>query len=138
VDRRRLVDFVSPAMLIVAALVNIAFFAFVLYSYQRLELPLFKVVVSIACVALALLMFSVTVSIDLRARKLDPYLAHQDRHNLRKLVVQQALAYRVSRAVRGTADHQALRVDHDKLVRAGDCAGIAGAVLLLSNGQGRL
>jgi hypothetical protein len=91
--RRRLVDFVSPAMLIVAALVNIAFFAFVLYSYQRLELPLFKVVVSIACVALALLVFSVTVSIDLRARKLDPYLAHQDRHNLRKLVVQQALAF---------------------------------------------
>jgi MFS family permease len=90
--RRRLVDFVSPAMLVVTALANIAFIAFVLYAYQRLELPLFKVVVSIACVALALLVFSVTVTIGLRVPKLNPYQAQQDRHNMLKLVVQQALA----------------------------------------------
>jgi hypothetical protein len=94
--RRRLVDFVSPAMLIVAALANIAFIAFVLYSYQRFQLPLDKVVVSIASDALALLVFSVTVGIALRAPKLDPYQAHQDRHNSLRLVVQQALAFSIA------------------------------------------
>lgn len=40
--RRRLVDFVSPTMLAIAALMNVAFIAFVLYDYLRLELPWFK------------------------------------------------------------------------------------------------
>jgi MFS family permease len=91
--RRRLVDFVSPAMLVVAGLTNVAFIALVLYYYQRFELPLFKVVASIASLVLTLLVFSVTVGIALRAPKLDPYQAHQDRHRTIKVVVQQALAY---------------------------------------------
>ncbi len=91
--RQRLVDFVSPGMLVVAALANIAFVAFVLYSYQRFELPLRAVVVSTACVAITILVFSVTVSVFLRSPKVDPYQAPQDRHDTLKLQVQQAVAY---------------------------------------------
>jgi hypothetical protein len=91
--RRRLVDFVSPTMLVVAALTNVAFIAFVLYDYRRFELPWFKAAGSIASVAFVLLVFSVTVGIALRAWKFNPYQAQQDRRNVIKLVVQQALAF---------------------------------------------
>lgn len=91
--RRRLVDFVSPTLLGVAALANVAFIAFVLYDYRRFELPWFKAAGSIASVAFVLLVFSVTIGVALRAQKPDPYQAHQDRNNVIKLVVQQALAF---------------------------------------------
>ncbi len=91
--RRRLVDFVSPTMLVVAVLTNVAFIAFVLYDYRRFELPWFKAAGTIASVALVLLVFSVSVGIALRAPRPDPYLAHQDRSNLIRLVVKQALAF---------------------------------------------
>jgi hypothetical protein len=90
--RRRLVDFVSPAMLVVAALTNLAFIAFVL-TYP---LPRFKVIVSIASVALTLLVYSLTIALTLRAPKIDPYQAQQDRHNTIKAVVQQALTYSIA------------------------------------------
>jgi hypothetical protein len=80
-------------MLVVAALTNVAFIGFVLYDYRRLELPWFKVAGSIASVAFVLLVFSVSVAIALRAWRFDPYQAHQDRRNVIKLVVQQALAF---------------------------------------------
>jgi hypothetical protein len=91
--RRRLVDFASPTLLVVAALANVAFVAFVLYDYQRFELPWFKAAGTIASVAFMLLVFSVAVGVALRAPKPDPYQAHEDRHNLIKLVVRQALAF---------------------------------------------
>jgi hypothetical protein len=91
--RRRLVDFVSPTLLVVAGLTNLAFVAFVVYDYLRLGLPWFRAVGSIASAAFVLLVFSVTVAVALRAQKLDPYQAHQDRNNLIKLVVRQALAF---------------------------------------------
>lgn len=90
--RRRLVDFVSPTLLVVAALTNAAFIAFVVYDYQRFELLWSKAAGTIASVAFMLLVFSVTVGVALRAPKPDPYQAHQDRNNLLKLVVRQALA----------------------------------------------
>lgn len=91
--RRRVVDFVSPALLVVAALANIGFVAFVVYDYLRFELPWFKAVGSIASAAFVILVFSVTVAVALRAPKPDPYQAHQDRNNLIQLVVRQALAF---------------------------------------------
>jgi hypothetical protein len=91
--RRRLIDFVSPTLLLVAALTNVAFIAFVLYDYRRFELPGFKATGIIASVAFVLLVFSVTVGIALRAPKLDPYQAHQDRSNLFGLAVKQAVAF---------------------------------------------
>jgi hypothetical protein len=91
--RRRLVDFVSPTMLVVAALTNVAFIAFVLFDYRRFELPWFKAAGTIASVAFAILVFSVSVGIALRAPRPDPYQAHQDRSNLIRLVVKQALAF---------------------------------------------
>jgi hypothetical protein len=90
--RRRVVDFVSPPMLIAAAVINVAFIATVLYYYGRFELPWSKAVGSIASVVATLLAFSVTVGIALRARKPDPYQAHQDRLSGIKVVVHQALA----------------------------------------------
>lgn len=91
--RRRLVDFVSPTMLVVAALTNVAFIAFVLYDYRRFELPWFQAAGVIASVAVMLIVFSATVGIALRAPRSDPYQAHQDRSNLIRLVVKQALAF---------------------------------------------
>jgi MFS family permease len=91
--RRRLVDFVSPAMLVVAALTNVAFIAFVLYDYRRFELPGFKAVGVIVSVAFVLLVFSVTVGIAVRAPKPDPYQAYQDRSNMIRRAVKQALAF---------------------------------------------
>jgi MFS family permease len=91
--RRRIVDFVSPILLVVVALTNVAFIAFVLYDYRRFELPWFKAAGVIASVAFALLVFSVSVGIALRAPKPDPYQAHQDRSNMIRRVVKQALAF---------------------------------------------
>jgi len=91
--RRRVVDFVSPTMLVVAALTTVAFIVFVLYDYRRFELPRFQAVGIIASVAFALLVFSSSVGIALRAPRPDPYQAHQDRSNLIRLVVKQALAF---------------------------------------------
>jgi len=90
--RRRLVDFVSPTMLVVAALTNVAFIAFVLYDYRHFELPWFKAAGVIASVAFVLLVFCVSVGIALRAPKPDPYQAHQDHSNMIRWVVKQALA----------------------------------------------
>lgn len=94
--RRRLVDFVSPTMLVVAALTNVAFIAFVLYDYRRFELPWFKAVGVIASVAFVFLVFSVSVGIALRAPKPDPYQAHQDRSKTIRSVVNQALAFSIA------------------------------------------
>ena len=88
--RRRLVDFASPALLIVAAATNVAFIAFVLY-YRRFGFPWFTAAGNIAGVAFMLLALSVAVGITFRARKSDPYQANEDRHKIMKLVVQQGL-----------------------------------------------
>lgn len=90
--RRRLVDFVSPTLLVVAMLTNVAFVAFVLYDYRRFELPGFKAAVIIASIGFVFLVFSVSVGIALRAPKPDPYQTHQDRSNVISWVVKQALA----------------------------------------------
>jgi len=88
--RRGLVDYASPAMLVVAAVTNVAFIVFVL-QYRRFGFPWFTAAGNIACVAFLLIVLSVSVGITLRARKADPYQANEDRHKLMKLVVQQAL-----------------------------------------------
>ena len=100
--RRRLVDFVSPAMLVVAALTNVAFIAFVLY-YRRFEFPWFTAAGNIAGVAAMLLALAAAVSIVLRGPRPDPYQAHQDRSNLIRLVVKQALALCIATPVLITA-----------------------------------
>jgi hypothetical protein len=130
--RRRLVDFVSPTLLIVAALTNVAFIAFVLYDYRRFELPLFKAVGVIASVAFALLVFSVSVGITMRAPKPDPYQAHQDRNNMIMRVVRQALAFSIAYPVLLTAWLTVKIFDPDLLepvIASLYCQGIALALL---------
>ena len=130
--RRRLVDFISPTTLVVAALTNVAFIVFILYDYRRFELPWFRAVGVIACAALVLLVLSVSVGIALRAPRPDPYQAHQDRSNLIRLVVKQALALCIAYPVLLTA-WLTLRIFHPHLpepvIASLYCQGIAMAVL---------
>jgi MFS family permease len=93
--RRRLVDFVSPGMLALAAIMNIAFIAFILF-YVSLEFPWFppsKATILIRSIVFTLVVFSVTIAISLRGPKHDPYQTHQDRLDLIKLIVQQAVRF---------------------------------------------
>jgi MFS family permease len=100
--RRRLLDFVSPGMLVVAALTNVAFIAFVLY-YRRFEFPWFTAAGNIVGVAVMLLVFAAVLGIALRGPRPDPYQAHQDRSNVIRLVVKQALAFCIAIPVLTTA-----------------------------------
>jgi hypothetical protein len=100
--RRRLVDFVSPALLVVAALTNVAFIAFVLY-YRRFQFPWFTAAGNIAVVADVLLMFAAVVGIAMRGPRHDPYQSPQDRSDLIRLLVKQALAFSIATPVLITA-----------------------------------
>jgi hypothetical protein len=99
---RRLVDFVSPATLVIAALMNVAFIAFVLY-YRRFNFTWFTAAGNIAGVAVLFLLFSAAIGIALRGPRPDPYQAHQDRRNVIRLVVRQALAFSIAYPVLVTA-----------------------------------
>jgi MFS family permease len=90
--RRRLVDFVSPAMLVVAALTNAAFIIFVLY-YRRFEFPWFTAAGNIAGVTVMLIVFAAAVGVALHAPRPDPYQAQRDRSDLIRLLVKQALSF---------------------------------------------
>jgi hypothetical protein len=130
--RRRLVDFVSPSMLVVAALTNVAFIAFILSDYRRLELPWLKAASVIACTALVVLVFFGSIGIALRAPKPDPYQAHQDRSNLIRLVVKQALAFCIAYPVLLTVWLTIKLFDPDLLepvIASLYCQGIALALL---------
>ena len=96
--RRRLLDFVSPGMLVFVVLTNVAFVAFVLY-YRRFEFPWFTAAGNIGIVAAMWLLFAAGIGIALRAPKRDPYQAHQDRRSGIKLVVQQALGFCIATPV---------------------------------------
>jgi hypothetical protein len=129
--RRRLVDFVSPALLVVAALTNVAFIAFVLY-YRRFEFTWFTAAGNIAAVTALLLLFSALVAIALRAPSRDPYQAHEDRRNLIKLVVKQALAVSIALPVLITANLIVKLFDPDLLepvIASLFCQGVAAALL---------
>jgi len=88
--RRRLVDFVSPAMIVVAVLVYVAFIAFVLY-YRRFEFVWFTAAGNIAGITALNLAMAATVGVALRAGRQDHYQAHQDRRDWMKLVVKLCL-----------------------------------------------
>jgi hypothetical protein len=129
--RRRLVDFVSPTLLVVAALTNAAFIVFLLF-YRRFGFTWFTAAGNIVVVAFMLLVFSASIGVALRAPKLDPYQAHQDRSNLIKLVVQQALGFCIAYPVLITVWLTIKIFDPDLLepvIASLYCQGIAVAVL---------
>jgi MFS family permease len=129
--RRRLTDFVSPALLVVTAVTNIAFVAFVLY-YRRFEFPWFTAAGNIAGVGALLLLFSVVVGIALFGPRADPYQAQQDRRNSIKMVVHQALAVCIATPVLITAQLIIKSFDPDLLepvITSVYCQGIALALL---------
>lgn len=139
--RRRLVDFVSPALLLIAALTNVGFVGFVIYDYRHFELPGYKAVGVIASIACLLLVFSVSISIALRAPKPDPYQAQQDRSDTIRQSVNQALALCIAYpgAAGGLAHHQnfrsgSSRAGYRELVLPGHCTGFAVALFPLSRG----
>ena len=92
--RRRLFDFVSPVILIVAVLTNITYIAFVLW-YRRFGFDWFTAAGNIAIIALMVVAMAATVAITLRTRP-DHYQAHQDRLDLMKLVVNQVVAFSIA------------------------------------------
>lgn len=129
--RRRLVDFVSPAMLVVAALTNVAFIAFVLY-YRRFEFTWFTAAGNIAGVTALLVLFSALVAIALRAPRPDPYQAHEDRRNWIQLLVKQALAMCIGIPVLIAANLVAKLFDPGRLepvIASLFCQGVAVALL---------
>jgi hypothetical protein len=129
--RRRLVDFVSPTLLVIAALTNVAFIAFVLY-YRRFGFPWFTAAGNIAGVVGLWLAFSAAVGIALRSRKSDPYQAPQDRRNVLRLVVKQALALCIATPVLITVQLIIKVFDPDLLepvIASLYCQGVALAVL---------
>jgi MFS family permease len=90
--RRRLVDFVSPAMLVAAVLVNVAYIAFVLY-YRRFGFEWFTAAGNIAIVAVMFVFLSAVIGFALRAPKSDHYQAYEDRLDLLRLMVRQMVAF---------------------------------------------
>jgi hypothetical protein len=89
--RRRIVDFVSPAVLVTAVLMNVAYIAFVLY-YRRFGFEWFTAAGNIAGVAMMFLFLSAVIGWALRAPRVDPYRAPQDRVALLGLAVKQMVA----------------------------------------------
>jgi hypothetical protein len=90
--RQRLTDFVSPAMLVVMALINAAFIVFLL-DYRRHGFPWFTAAGNIVGVVCMLLVFSAAVAFALYAAKPDPYQAREDRLAWRKRLVQGMLTF---------------------------------------------
>ena len=83
---RRLFDFVSPAMIVAVALVNVAFIAFILY-YRRFEFPWFTAAGNISLVIMENLVMAVCIGLLLRARRADFHQAHQDRVALIRVAI---------------------------------------------------
>ena len=94
--RRSLFDFVSPAVVAMAALTNLGFMAVVLYAYQSGGLAPSMAAVGIGSVALSLLGSFTVVGMSLRAPKIDPYQANPDRHKTIEVVVRQELTYSIA------------------------------------------
>jgi hypothetical protein len=83
---RRLFDFVSPAMIVAVALVNVAFMAFILW-YRRFEFPWFTAAGNISLVVVENLLMTVCIGLLLRARRADFHQAPKDRIDLIKVVI---------------------------------------------------
>lgn len=129
--RRRLVDFVSPGKLALAALTNAAFIGFVLY-YRRFEFPWFTAAGNIATVTAMLALFGGVVAYAVRAPKVDPYQAPADRRGTIARLVQQAFAVSVALPLLITASLLAKLLDRDSLepvFASLFCQGVAAAML---------
>jgi hypothetical protein len=87
---RRLFDFISPAMLVAAALVYFAFIAFALY-YRRFEFPWFTAAGNIILVTAMNLLLATSIGFILRARRSDFHQAHQDRVDVIRVMVRALL-----------------------------------------------
>jgi hypothetical protein len=96
--RRRLGEFVSPAMLAAAALIYIGFVVFILY-YESFGFEWFWAGTNIVIVTALYLAMGVAVAITVYGRRLDHYQAHQDRLDLQRRIVRRALAFIVATPV---------------------------------------
>ena len=92
---RRLLDFVSPAMLVAAVLAYVGFIAFVLY-YRTFEFPWFTAAGNIIGVTAMNVLMAASVGAALYARRSDFHQAPQDRLNLIKVSVTLALVLSIA------------------------------------------
>jgi len=88
--RRRIVDFISPAMLAAAAFTYVAFVAFILW-YNRFGFPWFTASWNIAIVTAGNLAVAVSVAVAVYGRWPNHYQAHQDRLAFMSLLATRAL-----------------------------------------------
>jgi hypothetical protein len=90
--RRRLVDFVSSAMLAVAVVTYVGFVAFILY-YETFGFEWFWPNFNIALVTLMYLVLGATIAVTVYGRWPDHHQAPQDRFDLTKRLVWRLLAF---------------------------------------------
>jgi hypothetical protein len=90
--RRGLVDFVSPAMLAVAAVTYVGFVAFILY-YERFGFEWFWPNTSIALITAMYLGLGATIAMTVYGRWPDHHQAQRDRLDLTKRLVWRLLAF---------------------------------------------
>jgi hypothetical protein len=93
--RRRLVDFVSPAVLVAAVVTYVGFVAFILY-YKQFGFEWFWPNFNIALVTAMYLGLGLTIAITVYGRWPDHHQAQQDRFNLTRRLVWRLLAFIVA------------------------------------------
>lgn len=84
--RRRLVDFVSPKMLVASVLTYVAFVAFILY-FRRFELAWFKPWLILAIVTGVYVMFAVSIVLVVHGRSPDHHQPQQKRLDALRFMV---------------------------------------------------
>lgn len=95
---RRLLDFVSPALIGVAALVYLAFVTFVLYVRQ-FDYPWFGGYLNIVILTAANVFFAGIIGWNIYGKKRDPYQAHEDRVRQIKLIIKQMVFISIAATV---------------------------------------
>lgn len=93
--RRRLVDFVSPALLVAAALTYVAFVVFILW-YNRFGFAWFTAAGNITIFTAMYLVMGVSVCLAVYRRWPDHHQAHQDRQEIIRLVATRAVAIMIA------------------------------------------
>ena len=95
---RRLLDFVSPVLVGVAAVVYLMFCVFIVYVRQ-FGFPWFGRYLNIVIITAANVLFGIIITRKLRGKRLDPYQDHEDRMSQIGLVINQLFLVSIAATV---------------------------------------